>query len=134
MKTHPSAVRTLVLILLMDMLFTLYRVSSEGRWIGLYATGLSLDWSITGGWLGLKGILLYLIRKGKGSFWSHALLSFELIMSAGLSAYDVWLFVLEPCACTPIPPAAWVRMAWNMVVVGLWGYRLGWGGFIRRPP
>lgn len=134
MKTMPRAVRALVLMLLMDLLFTLYRVSTEGRWIGLYATGLSLDWRITGGWLGLKGILLYFIGKGKGSFWGYTLLSFELIMGASLSAYDVWLFVLEPCACTPVPHAAWFRMAWNIGVVSLWGYRLGWGGFIRRPP
>lgn len=136
--------RSVLFILLLDVLFTAYRVNEDGRWIGLYATGLSVGWSITGFWLLLKLAIPFFFAShvnstSQLSFAAHQearfgllLLGLEMILGCGLSMYDVLLFAMEPCACTPVPRVVWIRLMGNGVVLWLWMYVFGWAWLKRK--
>jgi hypothetical protein len=138
--------RSVVFILLLDVLFTAYRVNEDGRWIGLYATGLSVGWSITGFWLLLKLAIPFFFASHlhftsdlhsathRAARLGLSMVGLEMILGCGLSVYDVLLFALEPCACTPVPRVVWIRMVGNGVVLWLWMYMLGWVWLKRKRP
>lgn len=131
MNTIRKYTRPLIFTQLADVLFTAIRVSRDGRWIGIYATGLALDGWIAGVWLLFKVMLLSTHAKTNRLHWGWVPLSIEMLLGAGLSVYDIWLLVGEPCACNPVPPIVWLRLLWNLVILCIWGYGMNRGGYIR---
>jgi len=132
MMNRMQTSRTWVFLLILDVLFTAYRVSLDGRWIGLYATGLSLGWSVTGLWLLLKIALPFLRASHRPARFVFLLVGLELALGCGLGVYDVLLFAQEPCACTPVPGVVWIRLLGNGVILGLWMYVMNRSWFKRR--